>query len=432
MAENPLAPTVAFYTLGCKVNQAETDALGDQFERSGFIRVSFDDMADVYVVNTCTVTHVGDAKSRQVLRQATRANPAGLVVATGCYASIVRDRMPVDNVLVVRNRDKDRLLSIVEQHLESSPVVNVPDKPQQLGLVSSGHQSRARPMLKVQDGCDSACSYCIIPRARGRSVSVSPDEVVERVRQLEALGHAEVVITGVDLGSYREKDAGLRDLGGLIERLLAETSVHRLRISSVEPGDFNVEWLRLWKNPRLCRHLHVPLQAGSDGALQRMRRKYNAAEYLAMLDEVRRAIPDMAITTDLITGFPGESEAEFEEGLSFVDRCRFDGMHVFPYSRRPGTAAASLPDHVAEPVKKRRAKILRNRAELAGKAHVERNLGLIHEVAWEYERDGVWQGTTGNNIRAYTVDPDLTATHIDRRRMTAAYGAGCWAEAFGS
>jgi threonylcarbamoyladenosine tRNA methylthiotransferase MtaB len=420
-------PTVALYTLGCKVNQAETDALADSFQQSGFRRVPFDDPADVYVVNTCTVTHVGDAKSRQILRQARRLNPKALVVATGCYASIVRDRMPVENVLVVRNRDKGRLVAIVEQHISPEVRECSSDKPTELGLGGTP-SSRTRAMVKVQDGCDSACSYCIIPRARGRSVSISPETVIDRVRRLVYQGHKEIVITGVDLGSYGDNDPALPDLGGLLGRLLTETEVHRLRVSSVEPGDFNLEWLKLWVNPRLCRHLHVPLQAGSDGVLRRMRRRYDTAAFLEMIRACRLAVPGMAITTDVITGFPGETDAEFDEGVACIDRCRFDGMHVFPYSRRPGTGAAHLPDHVPEPVKKERGAILRHRAEEARRAHVTRHVGDTQEVVWESERNGLWRGTTGNNIRVFSADQMLTANGVDRRLLSALYADGCWGE----
>lgn len=428
MHPQPAPTTVAFYTLGCKVNQAETDSLIDEFRAARFQCTSFDSHADVYIINTCTVTHTGDAKSRQILRQARRMNPNALVVATGCYASIVRENMPVDGVLVVRNRDKDRLLDIVRKHISTEEQPPITDKPAQQGLAPAS--MRSRPMVKVQDGCDSACSYCIIPRSRGRSRSVPPHTVINRVRHLSDSGHEEVVITGVDLGSYGSEDSSLPDLGQLLEAILAETEVHRVRVSSLEPGDFDLRWLDLWRSGRLCRHLHLPLQAGSDGALLRMRRQYDTSRFAEVISACREAVSDLAITTDIITGFPGETNAEFESGLAFIDQCAFDGMHVFPYSLRPGTAAAKLADHVNDRIKKERAAVLRERAASALQAHVQANVGTTQEVVWESHRDGVWRGTTDNNVRAFTYDPSLS-TQSDRRLLSAVYSEGCWAEPIG-
>jgi threonylcarbamoyladenosine tRNA methylthiotransferase MtaB len=421
--------TVAFYTLGCKVNQSETDAMADQFSDAGFTCVPFAAPADVYVVNTCTVTHVGDSKSRQILRQATRTKPGALVVATGCYASIVRDQLPIEDILVVRNRDKDKLLPIVQQHLDAVPdSAGHNGKPIIQGLSPALDRPRTRAMIKVQDGCDSACAYCIIPRARGRSRSTAPPEIVGRLEKLVACGHAEVVITGVDLGSYGEDTPSYPDLAGLLNLLLATSSVPRIRVSSVEPGDFNLDWLEVWQNRRLCRHFHVPLQAGSDSVLARMRRKYDCGQYLSMIESIRSRVPGVAITTDIITGFPGETEEEFDDGLQFIDACNFDGMHVFPYSRRPGTAAAQLDDHVSEPVKKHRAAVLRGRAESARAAHVQRHLGSTQQVVWECERDGVWRGLTDNNVRVFTTNRGRETSSAETYALTGRYADGCWGE----
>lgn len=418
---------VALYTLGCKVNQAETDTLGDEFVRQGFRRVRFEEPADVYIVNTCTVTHVGDAKSRQILRQAARRTPGALVVATGCYASIVGNRLPIEGVLVVKNRDKDRLIDIVRTHVErrgadgdlAGRVRRSSDPPVDV---------RGRAMVKVQDGCDSACSYCIIPRARGRSRSVDPARAAQRVQALVERGHQEIVITGVDLGSYGDDRPDFPDLGGLLRLLLENTDAHRFRVSSLEPGDFKLDWLDLWGDHRLCRHLHVPLQAGSDTVLARMRRRYGADQFLATVQACRRQVPGIAITTDVITGFPGETEEEFGQGLRFMERCRFDGMHVFPYSRRSGTAAAAMPDSVPDPVRKTRAALLRAIGEQAKAHHVARSLGAVEEVVWESRRDGVCRGMTGTNLRVYAADHDLEAGSVDDRLLTARYADGCWGE----
>jgi threonylcarbamoyladenosine tRNA methylthiotransferase MtaB len=420
---------VAVLTLGCKVNQSEGSLLLDEFARAGFAPTSFDELADVYVVNTCTVTHTGDAKSRQVIRQAMRRNPRALVVATGCYATVAAQRFPIENVLIVKNRDKDALIDIVSAHLGCIETPRLDDKVNLQGLVRRPVvATRTRAMIKVQDGCDSACSYCIIPRARGRSRSVAPEPIIERVQQLVTEGIAEVVITGVDLGSYGDDLSERHDLGSLLTQILHRTRIHRIRISSVEPGDFNSTWIDLWSDTRLCPHLHVPLQSGNDSVLERMRRRYDREEYRAMVDQCRDRIPGLTVTTDIITGFPGETDEEFSDGLAFVNEIDFDGMHVFRYSRRPGTAAAAMSDTVNETEKKRRAALLGDLSEAFKEAHVRRHLGTEHEVVWEDRVDGVWRGTTENNIRVFANDSSLATNAVDRRVLVAAFSSGCWGE----
>jgi threonylcarbamoyladenosine tRNA methylthiotransferase MtaB len=424
------ASRIAFTTLGCKVNQSETDLLARQFAAAGYERVPFEDLADVYVVNTCTVTHVADKKSRQMLSQARRANPDALVVATGCYASIIGQQLADDRTLVIRSRDKDRVVELVEGSIGRT----VPDSPVwtdvEKYLNVATPQNRARPMVKAQDGCDSHCTYCIIPRARGRSRSVPVEDVVRRVAALAREGHAEVVITGVDLGSYGEDDPSLPDLGGLLEETLGRTQVKRLRVSSVEPGDFDTAWLKLWESPRLCRHLHVPLQAGNGGVLERMDRKYTPEQFAEMLAECRSVIPGLTITTDVITGFPGETDQEFEDGLRFIREQRFDGMHVFKYSRRSGTKAAHLPDQVSEALKAQRGHLLREEAMVGVSRLLDRHRGVTARIAWEVAGDTVWRGLTDTNVRVYG-SPDLTQGAqgvISKRRLTTPFRDGLWSE----
>jgi threonylcarbamoyladenosine tRNA methylthiotransferase MtaB len=419
---------VAFTTLGCKVNQSESDTLARQFAAAGHQCVPFEERADVYVVNTCTVTHVADKKSRQMLSQARRSNPEALVVATGCYASIVGDALAGDGTMVIRNRDKDRLVQLVEGRLQHV----APDAPYFSDLEKyldiPGGQDRTRAMVKAQDGCDSHCTYCIIPRARGRSRSVPVDDVVRRVRALVQEGHAEVVITGVDLGSYGEDRPDLPDLGGLLEHLLTSTDVLRIRVSSLEPGDFDPSWLRLWRNSRLCRHLHVPLQSGSAGVLERMERRYTPRQFAEMVALCRDRIPGVTVTTDVMVGFPGESEAEFDEGFHFIQEIGFDGMHVFKYSPRSGTRAARMPEAVSNEVKAERSHLLREEA-LAGLTRLrERHVGTAACVAWESETDGVCRGLTDTNVRVYGPAESAARARISRVRLTESYGDGLWSE----
>lgn len=423
-----MPPRVAFTTLGCKVNQSETDSYARQFAAAGFSCVPFDAEADVYVINTCTVTHVADKKSRQLLSQARRANADALVVAAGCYASIVGEALADERTLVIRNRDKERLLDLVRGRMARSVV----DLPYFAEGEKYGDQAppreRARATVKVQDGCDSHCTYCIIPRARGRSRSVAPDTVAHRVRGLVREGHAEVVVTGVDLGSYGADVDSFPDLGGLLRHILDETDVQRVRVSSLEPGDFRPEWLRLWTDPRLCRHLHVPLQAGSASVLRRMERSYTPDEFRTMVAACREMVPGITITTDVITGFPGETDEEFDEGLTFIRDIAFDGMHVFKYSRRSGTRAARMADQVGEEAKQERGRVLRAEAARGVARLLHRSQGSVAQVVWEGEHDGVWRGLTDTNVRVYGSPSGERADTASRARLAFPFHDGLWAE----
>lgn len=427
-----VAPRIAFTTLGCKVNQSETEQMARQFAAAGYQCVPFESAADVYVVNTCTVTHVADRKSRQILNAAERANPAALVVATGCYASIVGNALGGEQRLVVRNRDKDRLVSLVEgrihRRIDESPGFPEIDKYRDVRPAGVAGVDRTRAMVKAQDGCDSHCTYCIIPRARGRSRSVRPEHVVERVRALAAEGHAEVVITGVDLGSYGEDDPDLPDLGGLLREVLARSDVPRIRVSSLEPGDFDPAWLGLWENPRLCRHLHVPLQAGSADVLARMERKYSPSQFAEMVHTCRDSIPDVTITTDVMVGFPGETQEEFEEGYALIRSIRFDGMHVFKYSQRSGTRAARMPDQVPEDAKATRSQLLRDEAAAGVERLIARHAGRPAEVVWESESDGIWRGLTDTNVRVYGSPNRARPGLLSGVRLDAPFRDGIWGE----
>ncbi|HEX6508669.1 MAG TPA: MiaB/RimO family radical SAM methylthiotransferase, partial [Chloroflexota bacterium] len=369
-----------------------------------------------------------DKKSRQILNGAHRTNPDALVVATGCYASIVGDALAGPRTMVVRNRDKDHLLALVEGRLGGSqpatPYFADPEK----YLEISGGQERTRAMVKAQDGCDSHCTYCIIPRARGRSRSLAPDEVIERVRSLVHEGHAEVVITGVDLGSYGEDVDSYPDLGGLLARVLAETNVTRVRVSSLEPGDFDRSWLRLWGDARLCRHLHVPLQSGSRTVLERMERRYTPDGFADMVAACRAAIPDVTITTDVMVGFPGETDEEFREGHEFIRDIHFDGMHIFKYSQRSGTRAARMAGQVEEPVKAERSRVLREEAAAGVSRLVERHLGTEASVAWESEHNEVRRGLTDTNVRVYGAPTVFQAAGLARVRLVTPFDDGLWSE----
>lgn len=388
-------------SLGCKLNQCERDALAAQFAQAGHTVVRDPEQADVCVVNTCAVTHVAARKSRQRLRHLQRRNPAARVVATGCYVSMGQDGLAAD--LCVGNQAKDALPTQVENLLREWNIPSSSETP------SDGEalHPRTRPMVKIQDGCDNACAYCIVHVLRGKQRSRSRGEILEEIADLVRRGYHEVVLTGVHIGSYG-RDHG-DSLSGLVRAILADTPPTRLRLSSLEPWDIDPAFFHLWEDPHLCPHLHLSLQSGCDRTLARMNRSYAAAQYADLVAAARDAIPDLAVTTDVIAGFPGETEADFEESAALVARLGFARTHVFVYSPRPGTPAAGMPDQVDPHVRSRRAALMR----AIGRASSERFrrcfVGRTMPVLWETRRsDGVWSGLTGNYIRVYAhTDEDL-------------------------
>ena len=400
-------------SLGCKLNQSEMDTLAARMAQGGHQVVASPAEADLCVLNTCAVTHVAAQKSRQALRRLHRENPQARLVATGCYAELTpTDLVDLPGVeSVVGNQEKARLWETLGGGAPiQQPLSQVP-------------RSRTRALVKIQDGCDNACSYCIIHIARGPQQSVSQEDILTEVRARLAAGHQEIVLTGVHIGAYGRDsgtDAG-GDLWDLVPRILAETGVPRLRLSSIEPWDLPEHAFRLWHDARLCRHLHLPLQSGSDAILRRMARRYTTAEFAALVSAARAAIPDLAVTTDVIVGFPGETEQEFAQSLAFVEASGFARTHVFPYSLRPGTPAARMSDQVPSQVKAARAKAMRDVAAGSHRAFRQRFVGRTMDVLWESCREGQpgakYRGLTGNYLRVETAAAGglantLTATHL--------------------
>ena len=316
-------PTAAIETHGCKLNQADSTALATDLVRQGFRLVAPGGQADVYVVNTCTVTHVADRKARQALRAARRRNPRATIVATGCYAE--REPEALDALaeidLVIGNTGKLDLVQKVAgwRRAEGVPCSEGADPgPPDPGTL------RNRLMVKIQEGCDQVCAYCIVPKVRGRERSIPPAAIAARINEHAAAGNMEAVLTGTQLGSYGFDLDGI-DLQGLVARVLAETSIHRLRVSSLQPQEIGDDLLGLWADPRLCPHFHLPLQSGSDAVLRRMRRRYTAVRYLEAVEEIRSAVPGAAVTADVIVGFPGETDADFEQTYSVCEQARVLG-----------------------------------------------------------------------------------------------------------
>ena len=416
-----VAPTgVCLLTLGCKLNQADSEAIARDLLAAGCQVVDRPAAADAFVINTCSVTHVADRKARHLARLARRLSPGAPVIVTGCYVETagpgLRAAMNAD--LVLGNDEKPSLASRLTRLGACRPGV-VPDAGPRPGPVAP---LRTRAFLKVQEGCNDVCAFCIVPRTRGRERSVPVEEVVGAVRAREEEGVQEVVLTGTQLGAYRPARQTNGDNGSagsgpgvLLQAVLAETAVPRLRLSSLQPQDITPGLLSLWDDPRLCRHFHLALQSGSDAVLSRMRRRYTAEGFRRALALIRRHVPDAAVTTDVMVGFPGESEADFEETYAFCREAAFAALHVFPYSRRPGTVAARPPladEQVPEPVKRERARRLLALGRDLRADFEERFRGRVMPVLWERARPSkgglLWEGLTDNYIRVFTrSDADL-------------------------
>ncbi|MEW6231392.1 MAG: tRNA (N(6)-L-threonylcarbamoyladenosine(37)-C(2))-methylthiotransferase MtaB [Chloroflexota bacterium] len=419
----------ALVTLGCKVNQAESEALGRRLSEQGLRLVPFDGSADLYIINTCTVTATADHKSRQLIRRARRHNPSSLVIVTGCYASVhpfsLRSMAQAD--LVVSNDDKGRLADLALEALGQA-ARTLSGVAAQADVEAAPH-GRTRAFVKAQDGCADFCAYCIVPYARGRPTSLPTQEIVSRIGSLASQGCQEVVLSGVHLGTYGadqdHSSPDLYDLRRLIVEILRDTAISRLRLSSLEPQDVSPGLFELWRNPRLCRHLHLPLQSGCNRTLARMRRRYTCQDFASLVEEARRAIPGVAITTDLIAGFPGESPEDFLESLAFIEGMGFARAHVFPYSPRPGTLAASLPDQVPEPVKRERCAKLRAVSQQSAAAFRRGFLGQTLEVLWEERAAGDrWSGLTDNYLRVSAESALSLTNRIIPTLITALEGEG--------
>lgn len=414
-ASDDTRPLVSILTLGCKLNQSDSEAIARRLAGEG-VRVTDRPArgADAFVINTCSVTHVADRKARHAVRLARRLSPDAMVVLTGCYAETAQaDIGEITGAdLVLANAQKplvaDRLLERLAARGDPAGGCRTPIRD---ALRPDGRPSgRTRAFVKIQEGCNELCAFCIVPYTRGREVSFPIDRVVEQVQAREADGVVEVVLTGTQLGNYG-RDLGWREQGPrrLLEALLERTSVPRIRLSSLQAQDIHSGLLALWQDKRLCPHFHLPLQSGSDRVLAAMRRRYTAAQFLDAVSAIRTAVPAVAITTDAIAGFPGETEADFEATLDVCREAGFAAMHCFPYSRRPQTGAANMSGHLAPEVRRHRLERLLDVARHSSERFRRAHDGTTTEVLWEHESAGLWQGLTGNYIRAYTAaNEDLT------------------------
>ena len=392
---------IAFYTLGCKVNQYETQALEQLVTQRGHSLVPFEEAADAYVINTCTVTAVSDKKSRQVIRRARKAAPDAVIAVCGCYPQTHPDdveKLGVD--LISGTGDRTGFVDLLEREWrDRQPITALDDAFQRRTfepLPAGGLEGRTRAMLKMEDGCVNFCSYCIIPYARGRVRSLPLADCVRQARELEAAGYREIVLTGIEISSWGQDLEGKPELMEAIEAICQGLSPDtRVRLGSLEPRTITPDFCRRAAAlPNLCPHFHLSMQSGCDTVLARMNRKYDSNRYYESVKFLYEVYDRPAITTDLIVGFPGETEEEFQQTLDFIQKCAFSAMHIFPYSKRPGTPAAKLPGQVLNAVKEERAHRAAQIARTMQDAYLDSWVGETVPVLFEEEREGLWRGHT--------------------------------------
>ncbi|WP_158735055.1 tRNA (N(6)-L-threonylcarbamoyladenosine(37)-C(2))-methylthiotransferase MtaB [Alteribacillus sp. YIM 98480] len=408
--------TVAFHTLGCKVNHYETEAIWQLFKNEGYEKTEFEKRADVYVINTCTVTNTGDKKSRQVIRRAVRKNPEAVVCVTGCYAQTspaeIMDIPGVD--IVVGTQDRSKMIGYIEKYKkEREPINGVKNimKTRVYEELDVPHfTDRTRASLKIQEGCNNFCTFCIIPWARGLLRSRKPEDVLSQAKQLVNAGYKEIVLTGIHTGGYGE-DMKNYSLSDLLKELEEVDGLKRIRISSIEASQITDEVIEvIGQSKKIVNHLHIPLQSGSNSVLKRMRRKYTTEFFAERLEKLKKALPGLAVTSDVIVGFPGESDEEFKETFQFIADNKFSELHVFPYSKRTGTPAARMDNQVEDDEKNRRVHDLIELSNQLAKEYASLYEGSVLEVIPE-EKDkesGLLTGYTSNYMKVrFTGNEDM-------------------------
>ena len=409
---------VFFDTVGCRLNQAEIEKYAAQFTSQGHELAPDAASADMVVINTCSVTAAAASDSRGKIRGA--AKNGAQVVVTGCWSSMEPEAAAAMEGVsrVIPNAEKDTLpaavLGVPSEIFDLEPLKRI---------VLPGVHARTRAFIKIQDGCDNHCTFCVTHLVRGRSRSVSKERILRDVRAAIAAGGKEIVLTGVNLGAWGLDLDPAEELADIVEFLLRETEIPRIRVSSLESWNVSDRFLHLWEDPRMCPHFHLPLQSGSDPVLKRMARRTTLKEFRHLVDTARSVNPDFAVTTDVIAGFPGETDAEFAETMAFIEEMPFAGGHVFPYSPRPGTAAVRMAGQVPKAVQKERAKQLRDLFEIKSESFARSFIGSEHNVLWESSQslpDGRWEihGLTGNYLTVRTAAAAPIRNRIDRVRLT--------------
>ena len=419
---------VACYTLGCKVNQYDTEAVLEKFKEAGYEEVDFNEYADVYVVNTCTVTHLSDRKCRQMLRKTKKINPESTLVAMGCYAQIAGDKIKdqVSEIDIIVGTDRrNQIVELVEEFEQGQEeiinvVSNIMDVREFEEMTISHIGERTRVYVKVQEGCNNYCTYCIIPYTRGRIRSRKEDQVYEEVKRLAGLGFKEIILTGIHVLAYG-KDLGDTNLIQLLQRVHDIDGIERIRMSSIEPVAITEAFINALRDmPKVCHHFHLSLQSGSDTVLKRMNRKYTTEEYAQSVEALRELWPDVALTTDVIVGFPGETDEEFKETLEFVKRVKLSQIHIFPFSPREGTPAARMKEQVTPEVKAKREQELVAEEKVLRQSFMEAFIGEEMEVLFEKHQEGYVAGYTSNYLRVQvagdeTLENTIRQVKIERQ-----------------
>ncbi len=416
---------VAFTTLGCKVNMYDTEAMSELFQKKGYEIVDFDKFADIYIINTCTVTNFGDKKSRQAIRRAKKINPDAIVVATGCYSQVAPDDVKkIDGInIVTGTKNRNDIVKIVENYSDKTKIINmvnnVMKKVDFENLSVNNLKGRARAYLKIQDGCDRFCSYCIIPYARGPVRSRHPDDVILEVKKLAENGYKEIVLTGIHVASYG-KDLKNVSIEKILEQVHETDGIERIRLSSIEPlivTDSFIETIK--KLPKLCEHFHLSLQSGCDRTLKRMNRQYTTAEYKTAAKKIQKLYPNAAITTDIIVGFPGETEEDFNKSLNFAKEIAFAKIHVFPYSPKIGTKAAEYPNQISSEIKNLRSKKLITVSNELNKKFLSNYINKEKDVLFErHIGNNIYEGHTTNYITVHAKSEKDISNKILRGKIS--------------
>ena len=403
---------IAGFTLGCKVNQYETEAIMELFKNRGYEIGFFEDYADIYLINTCTVTNVGDKKSRQMIRRVHKKNPNATIIVVGCYAQVApKEVAMIEGVdMVLGTHQRNQIVDLYEEYTKlQEPIIQVDNimKVREFEEMSiSTLQEKTRAYLKIQEGCDRFCSYCIIPYTRGPVRSRSPENIIKEIKTLVANGYKEIVLTGIHVGSYG-KDIKNIDLNELLKNIHSIQELERIRFSSIEPTFVTDAFIQtIQKLPKVCRHFHLSLQSGSNRTLKRMNRKYTKEMYQEKAEILRKAFIDVALTTDVIVGFPGETREDFEESYKFVEQIQFSKIHVFPYSPKKGTPAAQYPDQLSNKIKEERSKQMIQLGEKLESQFLKKHLNTIQKVLFEtrVSEGNQYEGHTSNymKVQAYS------------------------------
>jgi threonylcarbamoyladenosine tRNA methylthiotransferase MtaB len=402
---------VAFKTLGCRLNQSETDSLASQFHHAGYQIVDFNKPADIYIINTCTVTRQSDKKSRNLVSQVTRINKNALIIVTGCMVNNYKNKLQniPDSIYYIENDRKSSILPMVESHFTGKGIDSDKFSPGIFDFNAADSTFHTRSMIKIQDGCDHFCTFCIVPFVRGRAVSRPTDEIINNICEVVTSGFREIVITGVNISRYDHEGIAFDDL---VEKILSISGDFRVRISSIEPEKFSEKLISLFANPKLMPHLHLCMQSGSDRILKKMRRTYTTHDYISIIDKIRHHYSDFNFTTDIMVGFPGETEEDFLDTCKVVAEIGFSHIHTFKFSRREGTLADRMPEQVPEKVKNERSEIIRKISITSKRKYRHSLIGKIQNVLVEKVR-----GKTGRGYGELYVPVEFRHPAVNRNTL---------------